>query len=56
MLQGKVSDRDKGDDVLISSPWGLSQELDISTKGGIVDPLTPASGLPSNFYSNFCFI
>ena len=49
MFPGDAKSGDKQGDVLISNPWELPQELDIATKGGFVDPLTPASGLPSNF-------
>jgi hypothetical protein len=48
MFPGDAKSGDKQGDVLISNPWELPQELDIATKGGFVDPLTPASGLPSN--------
>jgi len=49
MFAGDAKSGVKQGDVLISNPWELPQELDIATKGGVVDPPTPASGLPSNF-------
>ena len=36
--------------VLISDSSTCAKEPDIATNGGILDPLTPASGLPSNSF------
>ena len=49
MFAGDAKREEKQVDVIISNPWDLPQELDIATKGDVVDPPTPATGLPSTF-------
>jgi len=49
-MQFSDGSHDRGDvcNVLISGSFTDAKEPDIATNGGILDPLTPASGLPSN--------